>query len=154
MSEQTMADALLTLWKAKAPASTYVLAANSTARGDLSVFGENRYGVAIMPGPFTNADGAFSRQHDRVWTFDVYVGARYDDQPEVILDVMTVSQALIDTTDEWPRLNATAGVLNARVISGDTPVLGALISDPDGPTYVVRTIRVQVEENVSITESE
>ena len=149
-----MADALLAMWIAKAPASTYVLAANSSARGDLSVFWENEHGIVITPGAFSNVDGAISKQHDRTWDFDVYVAARYDDEPGTILKVLQVTQALIDTTDEWPKLNGTSGVFNAKVIAGDRPELSTLAADQDGPTYVTRRLTVRVQEIAEITESE
>ena len=152
---QTMADALIALLQAKTPASTSVKTTNSSANSDYRVMEapENGISVVAVPGPFTRERLEFGGGKGTDWTIDLQVLAQYLDDETTHDLLMGRSQDIIDTVDAWPKLNGTSGVYLAEVTGGLEPVPLYAING-EGPHWMMRQVRVSVQEDITVAENE
>jgi hypothetical protein len=154
---QDMADGLLSLLRVKTPASVRVKTTNSNSKSDYRVLQNPTSGqaVVIVPAPFTRQRIEFQGGKSTDWNMDVQifalVGASTENETHDLL--LGFSQDVIDTIDAWPKLVATAGVYLAEVISGDEP-LPLYAPDGTGPHWMMRTIRVSIQEDIEVSENE
>ncbi len=157
MSYQTMADALLTMLRAKATASTYVTSANSSAKSDWGLIDrEGPLKIIITPGeaPRSTEGESLSGQYVMDWNMDVHVVADVKGRPIDTHDALvTAANAIITTLDLWPFLNGTAGVELAFHQGWQAPV-DLFDAAGNGPHVTDVIIPVIVREQTTFTELE
>lgn len=155
---QDMANALLALLRAKTPASSHVTANNSNAKSDWDIINAGQDPVFII----TPADAqpepeaeAFAGAYIMAWEMEVHCIAKLAgvDDETVHDNLVTPAQAVIDTIDQWPKLDATAGVFDAsqRGWAGPNDLF---TPDGRGPHAMSLVVQATIREDVTFTPQE
>ena len=148
MSYVTVEDALATLLKT----ITDFDSAN-VSQGDWRILGHGKAkAVVLMPGPFAREPSTV-RDHNLVtWNTDIELFILWDgEQDSTVAALKTQRQLIMDEVNKFRKLNATAGVLKALVVSGGD--VEPFVS-PDGATFWRQVLVCETQEDEEFTRSE
>jgi len=109
--------------------------------------------VVLRPGAFTRERTGFRGGKENTWDIIVELFIKYQDDAQAQNAVRDERQDIIDKVDEYPKLDATSGVLIADIISGAEPT-PVFAEDGSGPHFIMAEMTCRVIEDITVTEAE
>jgi hypothetical protein len=119
--------------------------------GDYHVLGKGvSKAIVLRPGAFDLAYDSYGGAYAHRWDVLVELFEKYQDDSQVQNAIRDDRQAIIDRLAQYPTLDGTAGVLDARIVRGEEPepVYGA---DGSGPHFWMQRMVCQILEDASYT---
>ncbi len=157
MGYSEMVTALRTLLLDKVPASTYVNAAAITALPDWNVLNAGEAIMLVLAPSGWERDieekQAISTFKLTEWEVQVDVAARFQQETETHAALLLAMQAIVDTIDAWPKLNATANCFRVDVLRGDAPD-AYFPEDEEGGGWFIWPVFVRITETQEIVPQE
>ena len=126
---------------------------DNVKRGDWRHLGHGKaLAIVLMPGPFRQTPGSLRDLTYIVWTVDIELYVLWTgEQDTTISSLRAERQKILDRINLFPHLNATAGVMDAMVVTAG-PV--EPFQSPDGAMFWRQVLSVEVREANTFTRSE
>ena len=122
--------------------------ANNTSGGDYRILAKGiRQAIVVNPGPFRKTVTAAPRRMGYSWVINVELFIPFEGElSQSAISLREIRQDLMDTVDQYPHLDNTAGVINTDLESGAEPDLW----QGENRRWWVQRMRVVVEERAII----
>jgi hypothetical protein len=124
----------------------------NVSKGDYRILGAGvAKAVVLQPGPFIRNVAQAPRRLRQAWVVNLELFIPFTTElSDVASTLRTERQTIMDEVDKWPRLDATAGVIDAFIEGGGEPELW----QGENRRWWVQKLRVTIEERTNVTLSE